>query len=71
MNEFSYSLKWDIKMSISHKEMMLNLLAQGHFGKLFEMLKLNDIKAIEVFTKEIHDMQSQFVIDNLDYWGME
>jgi len=68
IEEFSYSLKWDIQMSIAHKEMMLNLVAQGYFGEFWEMFRKNDAKAIAVFAREIHDMQYQFIADNLECW---
>ena len=61
-----YSLKWEIEMSLEYQEMLLNLMAQGYFSKLYKGIMNIEIEGIKIFSKEIHDIQFQFIADNIE-----
>ena len=60
-----YSLKWDIEMSDEYKEYLLNLMAQGYLGELWEQIALHNIKAIKIFVKEVNDVQFKFLKEHI------
>ena len=62
------SIKWDIELSDEYKEYLLNLVAQGYYSELYEQIVLHNKHAIEIFVKEVNEIQFKFLGDNINSW---